>query len=154
MALKSLDITWFLSPNLPNLIINNQFELNVSKTKTMIVSRSRTMCPQSSLLTIGRTVLKESDDLVILWVTFDSKMSFEKHLRSVSMTASQRLGILRKSWRVFHDRSLLGRCLRRYVLQVLGYCSAVCCSAADTHLKGTVPAVNKFVYYTFLCNYA
>ena len=38
----------------------------------MIVSRSRTMHPQSPSLTIGWTVLKESDDLVILEVTFDS----------------------------------------------------------------------------------
>ena len=29
--------------------------------------------------------MKESDDLVILGVTFDSKMTFEKHLRSVSL---------------------------------------------------------------------
>ena len=62
-------------------------------------------------------------------------MTFEKHLRSVSITASQRLGILKKSWRVFHDRSLLGRCFRDFVLPVLEYCSAVWCSAADTHLK-------------------
>ena len=59
-------------------------KLNVSKTKTMIVSRSCTMHHQSPPLTIGGTVLKESDDLVILGVTFDSKMTFEKHLRSVS----------------------------------------------------------------------
>ena len=110
-------------------------KLNASKTKTMIVSRSRTMHPQSPPLTIGRTVLKESDDLVILGVTFDSKMTFEKHLRSVSRAASQRLGILRKSWRVFHYRPLLGRCFRGVVLPVLKYCSAVWCSAADTHLK-------------------
>ena len=62
-------------------------------------------------------------------------MTFEKHLRSASRAASQRLGILRKSWRVFHDRSLLGRCFRGFVLPVLEYCSAVWCSAADTHLK-------------------
>ena len=55
------------------------------------------MHPQSPLLTIGGTVLKESDDLVILGVTFDSKMTFEKHLRSVFRAASQRLGIVRKS---------------------------------------------------------
>ena len=59
------------------------------------------MHPQSPQLTIGGTVLKESDDLVTLGMTFDSKMTFEKHLRSVSRTASQRLGILRKSWLVF-----------------------------------------------------
>ena len=40
-------------------------KLNASKTKTMIVSRSLTMHPQSPPLTIGGTVLKESDDLVI-----------------------------------------------------------------------------------------
>ena len=40
-------------------------KLNVSKTKTMIVSRSRTMHPQSPPLSIGRTALKESDDLAI-----------------------------------------------------------------------------------------
>ena len=78
--------------------------MNASKTKTMIVSRSRTMNPQLPALTIVGTVLKESDDLVILGVTFESKITSEKHHRSVSRAASQRLGILRKSWRVFHDR--------------------------------------------------
>ena len=62
-------------------------------------------------------------------------MTFEKHLRSVSRAASQRLGILRKSWLVFHDWSLLVRCFGGFVLPVLEYCSAVWCSAADTHLK-------------------
>ena len=90
-------------------------KLNASKTKTMIVSRFRTMHPQSPPLTTGGTVLKESNDLVILGVTFNSKMTFEKHLRSVSRGASQRLGILRKSWRVFHDRSLLARCFRVFL---------------------------------------
>ena len=74
-------------------------KLNASETKTMIVSKSRTMhSPQSPPLTIGGTVLKEPDNLVILGVTFDSRMTYEKHPRSVSRAASQRLGILRKSW--------------------------------------------------------
>ena len=66
---------------------------------------------------------------------FSSKLTFEKHLRSVSREASQRLSILRKSWRVFHDRLLIGRCFWGFVLPVLQYCSAVWCSAADTYLK-------------------
>ena len=110
-------------------------KLNARKTKPMRVPRSRTMHPQSLALTIGGTVLKESDDLVILGVTFDSKITFEKHLRSVSRAASQRFGILRKSWQVFHDRLLLGISFRGFVLPVLEYCSAVWCSAADTRLR-------------------
>ena len=92
------------------------------------------MHPQSPILTIAGTVLKESDDLDILGVIFDFKLTFEKHLRSVSRAASQRLGILRKSWRVFQDRLLIARCFWGFV-PVLEYCSAVWCSAADTHLK-------------------
>ena len=64
----------------------------------LIVSRYSTMHPQSPSVKIGGTVLKESDDLVILGVTFDSKVTFEKHVHSVSRAASQRPGILRKSW--------------------------------------------------------
>ena len=82
-------------------------KLNANKTKTMIVSRSSTMHPLSPPLTIGGTVLKQSDDLVILGVTFDAMMTFDD-LRSVSRIASQKLGILRKSWRVFHDIRFLG----------------------------------------------
>ena len=67
------------------------------------------MHPQSPTLTIGRTVLKESDDLIILGLAFDSKMTFERHLHSVSRAASQKLSIFRKSWRVFYDRLLLDR---------------------------------------------
>ena len=43
-------------------------KLNACKTKTMIVSRSCRMHNQLPPLTIGGTVLKESDDLVILGV--------------------------------------------------------------------------------------
>ena len=48
-------------------------------------------------LTIFGTVLKESDDLDIMQVTFDSKMTLENYLRSVSRSASQRLGIMWES---------------------------------------------------------
>ena len=75
-------------------------KLNASKTKTMIACWSLTMRLQSLPLTIDGTVLKESDDLVILGVTYDSKMTVEEHLPLVSRASSQTLGILRKSWRV------------------------------------------------------
>ena len=125
--------------------------MNASKTKTMLVLRFHRMHPQSPLLTIGITVQKESDDLVILRVTFDSEMTFEKHLHSVSRAASQRLAILRKSWRVFHDRPFLGRCFQGFVSPVLEYCSAVGCSAADTHLKLLDCAVSGAWFLTVVC---
>ena len=58
-----------------------------------------------------------------------------EHLCSVSRAASQWLGTLRKCSRVFHERLLVGICLRAFVLPVFEYCSAVWCSAADADLK-------------------
>ena len=101
----------------------------------MIVSRSRTVHPQLTPLTLDGTVLQESANLVILWVTLAAKMTFEKHLRSVSSAAAQRFGIMRKSWQVFHNRSLHLRSSWSFVLPVLEYCSTVWCSAADSHPK-------------------
>ena len=126
-------------------------KLNTSKNKTMIVSRTRTMHPQSHELTIGGTVLKDCDHHVIIGVTFDSKMTFKKHLRPVARAASQRLSILRKSWQEFHDRLLLGRCFRGFVLPVLEYCSAVWCSAAETHHKLLHCVVTCASFLTWAC---
>ena len=61
--------------------------------------------------------------------------AFDKMVCMQSTRSSQRLCILRKSWRVFHERLLLGKCFHGFVLLVLEYCSAVWCSAADTHFK-------------------
>ena len=79
-----------------------------------------------------RTVLKKSDGLVIMEVTIDGKTTFEKHLSSVSRAASQRLGVSRKFWWVFHDRSLLGRCFRGFVLPVWSTVRK-CCARLPIH---------------------
>ena len=109
-------------------------KLNASKTKTMIVSRSRTMHPQSPPLTIDGTVLKESDDLDILGVTFDSKLTFEKHLRSVSRAASQRHGILRNPGESSMIDCSSGDAFGVLSCQFWNTVLAVWCSAADTLL--------------------
>ena len=67
--------------------------LNVGKTKTMTISRSRTVLPSFPELTLNGVALKESSELIILGVTFDPKLSFERHVRSVAASASQRIGI-------------------------------------------------------------
>ena len=64
-------------------------KLNASKTKSMLDSRSRTVHPMLTTLTLDRTVLKESADLAILGVTFDAKMTFEKHLRRFQCCSSE-----------------------------------------------------------------
>ena len=85
-----------------------------------------------SPLILDGTVLKESANRVILGVMFNAKITFEKHLHSVSIAAAQRLVIMRKSWQVFHNQSLLLRSFWSIVLVVFENCLEVWCSAANS----------------------
>ena len=89
--------------------------------------------------------------MTLLYWEWHFEMTFEKHLHPISRAASQRLGILRKSWWVFHDRSLLGRCIRGIVLAFLEYCSAVWCSAANTHIELLDHAASVAQFLTGVC---
>ena len=93
----------------------------------------------------------------MLEISLIRNLVFEKHLCSVSRAASQQLGILRKSWQVFHDRLLLGRYFRGFVLPVLDYCFAVWCSAANTHhrlLDRVVSSTSFLTLGVFECDLA
>ena len=152
---QSLRIPWLLALSSAEINLNDPSK--EGQIKTRIISRLPIVNLLSPALTISGMVLKKSDDLVKVRVTFNSKMTFEKHLRSVSRAASQRLGILRKPWQLFYDRLHLGRCFRGFVLPVLVYCSAVWCSAADTHLKLLDRVVSGASFLTggvFVCDRA
>ena len=82
-------------------------KLNPIKTQSMIVSRSRTLVPNHPDLVIDDTVLKICDSFKILGILFDSKFTFEKHIRSVSSSVAQKIGLLRKSHKVFGDPSVV-----------------------------------------------
>ena len=86
-------------------------------------------------------------------------MTFEKHLRSVSRASSQRLGILRKSWRVFPGECFM---IERFLGDAFGVLSCqfwsivlqpAWCSAADTHLLDRAVSGARFLTGgVFECN--
>ena len=101
----------------------------------MIVSRSRTVFPPYPDLLVGSTSPKSCDSFKILGVMFDSKFTFERHIRSISSSVAQKIGLLRKSLRIFGDHDVLLKCFNSFILPCLKYCSPVWSSAADSHLK-------------------
>ena len=86
---------------------------------------------QLTPLTIGETVLKESDGFDMLGVTFDSTMIFEKHVKQLLKDLV--------SWGSPCEYSMrdhfLGDAFGVLPCRFLEYCLAVWCPAADTHLK-------------------
>ena len=109
-------------------------KLNPAKSKSLLVSRSRTVLPEHPTLEVDGVVVKEDDTLKVLGVTLDKRMTYEDHVRSVVAQARQKTGIMRKAARIFEDNNVLSRCLKAYVLPLVEYCSPVWSSSAGSHL--------------------
>ena len=109
--------------------------LNPNKTQSMIVSRSRTVFPPHPDPLVCSTPLNSCDSFKILDVMLDSKFTFERQICSISSSVAQKIGLLRKSFRIFGDHDVLLKCFNSFILPCLEYCSPVWSSAADSQLK-------------------
>ena len=101
----------------------------------LVVSRSRTVSPPHGDLVLSWVSIRASPNLDIIGVKFDSRLTFEDHVRRIGSLVSQRIGILRLVKRIFVDTSVLLRCYFTFVLIIFEYCSSVWGSAAECHLQ-------------------
>ena len=123
-------------------------KLNASKTKTLLVSRSRTLVPPHPSLFIGNDKLAESESLTILGVTLDSHLTFQQHLINMSASAARKLGIVRKASHIYDCEKTNFTCFRSFILPLLEYCSPVWMSAAarDLSLLDRVVRGGRFLF--------
>ena len=70
----------------------------------------------------------------ILEVTFDSKLTFETHLREVVSKAARSLVVVRRAGELFDCPRVLKSCLNAYVLSNIEYCAPVWMSSEEPHL--------------------
>ena len=110
--------------------------VNPSKTRGILISRSRTVVPLFPDLVIDGSVVKMVSELKILGVNLDSKLTFEKQVRAIAATASMRVGILRKTMSVFRDVAIVAKCF--WAFKLPEYCSPVWMSAASSHFTPVV----------------
>ena len=99
--------------------------VNPSKTRGMLISRSRTVDPLFPVLVIGGSVVEIVTELKVLGVILDSKLMFEKQVIAIAATDSMRVGILRKTMSFFRDVAIVAKCFWQFILPVLEYCSPV-----------------------------
>ncbi|KAI8480817.1 hypothetical protein Bbelb_414520 [Branchiostoma belcheri] len=110
-----------------------------TKCKTMTISRKRSRA--RSDLFFGNTKLAEKDELEILGVTIDNKLSWTKHTLNTAARAGQKLGAMR---RVAHKLTPSGRAAvyKAQVRSVMEYASLCWMSAPATSL-GLLDSVQR-----------
>ena len=101
----------------------------------MIVSRSRTPDPPQPDLLINNIPISTCDSFKLLGVMHDSKFTFEDHIRSISSSIAQKIGILRKSYKVFGEQDILKNCFNAFILPCFEYCAPVWSSAANSYFN-------------------
>ena len=84
--------------------------LSLIKTKAMLISRSRKAYPEHPVISIDNIVLDNVRELKILGVIFDSKLTFETHVRTMVTSVAQKIGILRRAWAIYQDVDVVLRC--------------------------------------------
>ena len=89
---------------------------NPKKTKSMVVSKSRTNVHGYGELTLGAIELEEVKTLRILGVTLDSKFAFEIHLRDLVSKAARSLCTMRRAEKLFNCSRVLKSCFIAYIL--------------------------------------
>ena len=67
--------------------------VNPSKTRGMLISRSRMVEPLFTDLVIDGSVVEMVSELKILGVLLGSKLTFDKQVKAIAATASMRVGI-------------------------------------------------------------
>ena len=103
-----------------------------TKCKTMILSRKRT--PSKLNLYFGDCKLPSVDELEILGVSIDSKLTWSKHISAISTKAGQKLGALRKVANKL-DTEGIANVYKSQVRSVMEYASLSWVSASPTILS-------------------
>ena len=123
-------------------------ELNPSKTKSIIFSRSCTDVPEHPNIMLENTIIENVEALRLLGVIFDPKLTFQSHISTVTRIVSQKIGILRKCWQTYRDDSIVLKTFYSFILPFFEYCSPVWMSAASSHLQQLQRVFNAAKFIT------
>ena len=109
-----------------------RIKLNVAKTQLVRFPKRR---DKLELMLFGREIV-EQDELTLLGVTFDQRLSFNSHCRKKAKEASRRVGLLRRvsGQRWGASRRVLLNLYKQYVRPVLETGSAGTADGAKTSL--------------------
>ena len=79
----------------------------LKKTKALVISSSRTVSPPHGYLVLSGVSIGASPNLDILSLNFDSKLTFEDHVRGIVSRVSKRISIFGFVKRIFVQTSAL-----------------------------------------------
>mgnify|MGYP003471208139 FL=1 len=121
----------------------NLVEFNTSKTHQLLISHRHDTDDFPSMF-MGDDNVENETSLSMLGVTLDSKLSWKKHISSISISAARKLGFLFRAKAYFTPSQLL-TLYKSQIRPVLEYCSHVWAGAPVNSLRLLDSIQNKAI---------
>ena len=138
-------IKWWMSSNF--------LKINESKTQFLIVSpkNSNVSLFADMLISFGGSIILPSDNATNLGVEFNSSMSFESHINSIT---SKGYYYLNNFYRVADKLTfdLKVQLITTYILPLLDYCNVVLTAATQSNVNKLQKVLNSAVRFVFGLN--
>jgi hypothetical protein len=111
--------------------IKNRLIVNIKKSSFMVFGTNNLSCFD---VRYGDETLPSAKTINLLGVVFDSKLSFEKHIRQTANKVSKTVAMLSRA-RHFVPKFCLIILYKCLIQSKLSYCNCVCEHTYDKHLK-------------------
>ena len=110
-------------------------KLNPRKTHSITISQSRTPHLPHPPLTPCGIDLNVSRLIRFIGVTLMINKLLKKHIRNIASSIVQNTCLIRKCYKTLGNNNAVLKSFYAFILYCFDYCSPVCCSASDSHLK-------------------
>jgi len=130
----------------------NRLQLNISKTKVMLVRGVRKKVMESNIdIKFKNTVLEVVSEIKYLGVIIDKNLNFTAHVNYLGKKIGSKLGILR---RISANLTPYMRCVvyKAIVAPLFEYCSSILLCLSDTNMQYLQKLQNKGMRIILRCN--
>jgi len=131
----------------------NRLQLNVSKTKVMLVRGIRKKVSESNIkVKLDNTVLEVVSEIKYLGVVIDKNLNFTAHVDYFGKKIGSKLGVFR---RISANLTPYMRCVvyKAIIAPLFEYCASILLSITDTNMQYLQKLQNKGMRIILRCNY-
>lgn len=151
-TIKSLEDTRRLQNDI-NTIHNwcaiNKLEINTSKCNSISFTRKTHCNLHQSNYNINGVALIQVNSIRDLGIIFDSRLSFESHIKNITSRAYKILGFISRSLKKFRDIGTYLTLYNTYVRTILDHGSTVWSPFYDIHIKSIERVQRRFTRILF-----
>ena len=139
--------------NVVDWINKNKLILNVSKTNCIVLGTNHLLSSKPVLnIAINNTVIQQVEEVKLLGVTIDNKLSWDKHVQKVVTKMGNALSIIKRCAKYF-THTLAKQVIQALVLSNLDYCSIVWSSTSCGNIRKLQLVQNKAARVALSCSW-